>query len=482
MTSPKLATTTNNGRMYTHPTTGKQYPSVTTVLNVVGKGDALKHWAAKIVATYAVEQKDTWLQLDNEAAIDLLKREPMRSLDRASNRGTDVHAIAESYSRTGTLPVWADALGGYIEALQSFFTEHQPQPVMIEQTVFNDEIGYAGSFDMVCRLPAFGDALVILDYKTSKAIYPEVGAQLAAYAHATTCIDDTGKDTPMPKIDRGVAVRFAADGVYEVIECDIVKGWEYFKQVRGLHRLVAKELIIGKVLTPQIDPTESATKKTALRERLAHIKTTSPAAVTALLAAWSPAMPTLKSDHQHTTHQLAEIEKLLNRIEGDHSVSFPQLTVKRPPARKTKTPVEVAKLPSETLLVDAVTVDALRERLENTDAKTKETARAIAKQAAAVQRSISLSGKPSLRRLLLIEFMIEAIEESEGTDQLIDVIIQHCRLDQPNTTIGAILGNLDLDQITKMSTALTQIREGAAAVTYNSNTNTYTYNTKEATT
>ena len=102
MTSPKLATTTTKGRMYTHPTTGASFPSVTTVLGVVGKGDALKHWAAGEVAKYAVKMKDTWLALDDQAAVDLLKREPLRSLDRAASRGTDVHAIAEAYARTGT--------------------------------------------------------------------------------------------------------------------------------------------------------------------------------------------------------------------------------------------------------------------------------------------------------------------------------------------------------------------------------------------
>ena len=68
MTSPKLATTTARGRLYTHPTTGAQYPSVTTVLGVVGKGDALKHWAAGEVAKYAVKMKETWLALDDQAA------------------------------------------------------------------------------------------------------------------------------------------------------------------------------------------------------------------------------------------------------------------------------------------------------------------------------------------------------------------------------------------------------------------------------
>lgn len=455
MTSPKLATTTARGRLYTHPATGEQYPSVTTILNVVGKGDALKHWAASEVAKYAVKNKASWLTLDDQAAVDLLKREPLRSLDRAASRGTDVHAIAEAYARTGTLPVWADEIGGYVEALRLFFAEYQPTPVLIEATVFNPVVQYAGSFDMVCKLPQFGDDLVILDYKTSKAIYPEVAAQLSAYAFAQQYIDESGTVQPMPEIKRGVAVRFAIDGTYEVIECDIEKGWQYFQAVRAVHNLPPKPLLIGRMNTPLIDPAARDEKADNLRKRINYIKDNHQEALQQLLLLWSPTMPTFKSDHVHTMQQLNEINMLITQIEADHTVPFMHTQPKRPPAAKTPPAAAVEPaLPSDDLLVSEDHVHKLRERLNNSNRNVQDTARALAKEASAARRSISLSGKPSIRRALLVELMLDALQQTNGTTELLDQAIDKLGYRNSNT-LGASLGALDIEQITKMSELLT---------------------------
>ena len=471
MTSPKLATTTARGRLYTHPTTGAQYPSVTTVLGVVGKGDALKHWAAGEVAKYAVKMKETWLALDDQAAVDLLKREPLRSLDRAASRGTDVHAIAEAYARTGTLPVWADAIGGYVEALRAFFADHQPIPVFIEQTVFNDKIGYAGSFDMICKMPQFGDDLVILDYKTSKAVYPEVAAQLAAYAFGEEMLDDDGKAQPMPEIKHGVVVRFAIDGSYEVVGCDINLGWEYFKAAKHLHSMTPKQMLLGRMPSPTADPDEQPRRADNLRKRITYIKDNYPAALQELVQQWSPSMPTMKSDHVHTMQQLNEINQLVTRIEAAHTVAFNDIIIKRPPAKKQE-PIAVTELPSDNLLVDEDEIIRLRNKLAESSTRVQMTAKTLAKEASAARKSISLSGKPTLRRAALVEFTLNALNDAEGSADLLIAITETLgyKTDQP---LGAILGGCDIYQITQMSEMLSQIRDGKSAVTYNNKQNTF---------
>ena len=473
MTSPKLATTTTKGRLYTHPTTGAQYPSVTTVLGVVGKGDALKHWAAGEVAKYAVKMKDTWLALDDQAAVDLLKREPLRSLDRAASRGTDVHAIAEAYARTGTLPVWADEIGGYVEALRAFFADHQPTPVFIEQTVFNNTVGYAGSFDMICKMPQFGDDLVILDYKTSKAIYPEVAAQLAAYAYGEEMLDDNGTAQPMPEIKHGVAVRFAIDGTYEVIGCDIELGWEYFKGAKTLHKFTPKDMLLGKMPTPTADPEEQTRKAENIRQRIAYIKNNHPAALTDLAQQWSPSMPTLKSDHVHTMQQLNEINQLVTRIEATHDVAFNNIMVKRPPTTKNTTVNSDAQpVPSDDMPVHENEIDQLRLKLSKTSPAVQATAKTLAKEASAARRSISLSAKPTLRRALLADFMINALIDADGSTELLTSIVETLGYNQP-IPLGAVLGGCNIEQINKMSALLSQIRDGSVAITYNQETNTF---------
>lgn len=471
MTTPKLATTTQKGRLYTHPITGAQYPSVTTVLGVVGKGDALKHWAALQVAQYAVSNIDTWRNLDAAAAVDLLKREPLRFLDKAANRGTDVHAIAETYAKTGTMPEWADEISGYVNGLRAFFTDHQPEPVVVEGTVFNTTIGYAGSFDLICRLPVYGNRICILDYKTSKAIYPDVAAQLAAYANAEHWFDDTDKQNPMPDIEHGVAVRLAADGTYEVVGCDLAPAWEYFKQVRLVYQHETKKFLTGRVVKPADTSDTNRQQTDHLRERLLNIKQHTPDALGEVAAAWPTGVPLLRDkDVVLDSVQQAAVRHVLDTVERNHSVPFiPQPAAATAPAAPTDVPVDVpvnVEMASDGLTVHPDVVDALRKRLNSSSGKIQTEAADIASSAAS-KNSLSLRAKPTLRRYLIVTFLLDALELGDGDRTLLQAVIEH---DYPGTlsghTFGNYLGSRTVEQITKMSTTLSKIKSGQVAVTY----------------
>lgn len=478
MTSPKLAKTTRTGRTYRHPATGEDFPSVTTVLGIVGKGEALKHWAANEVAKYAVRNRDTWARLDEAAAIDLLKREPLRFLDRAASRGTDVHALAEAYAKTGVMPPWADEISGYVEALRRFFDEHQPTPVLVEHTVFNREIGYAGSFDMVCRLAAFDDVNVVLDYKTSKAIYPDVAAQLAAYARATEYVDGETL-AAMPQIDKAVAVRLAADGSYEMIECDIEAGWRYFKAVRAVFDIPTKPLLLGDVKTPL---SRSEDNRGALREKLIErvtwLRNNNQQAFTALVAAWQPDLPTFKSGHQHSNVELARIERMIVEVERTHDVPFHEAVTRSIEPEKPHVEAQpaqekpLAAMPSDELTVDTKEVEKVRARLNATSDDVRETVRKIAQQANRAKRNISLNGKPSLRRVLLADMLIDAIEDNDGSTDLLYTLLRHVGA-RTEHTLGYDVGSLDIDKITQMSETVGAIRAGRLGLQYNTQTNMF---------
>ena len=481
MTSPKLAKTTRSGRTYQHPTTGAEYPSVTTVLGIVGKGEALKHWAANEVAKYAVKNIESWRNLDDAAAIDLLKREPLRFLDRAASRGTDVHALAETYAKTGTMPQWADEISGYVHALQRFFDEHQPEPVLVEHTVFNTDIGYAGSFDMVCKLTAFDGALTILDYKTSKAIYPDVAAQLAAYARANEYADDEGNITPMPKIERAVAVRLAADGTYQMIECDISEGWRYFQAVRKVYDIPTKPMLLGDVVTPLATINETrALMRERVIGRVKKLRELNSEAFAAFAAQWHADIPTFKSDHEHSTIELTRIEKLLTAVEAQFSIPFHEFvtaapTAKRPPKVETAEPKPMP--PSDDITVSDDEVRKLRNRLENSSHAVRLTAKRLAKEAAAVKRSVSLSGKPSLRRFAIVSTMLDYLDEDEGTGDALDAALRYIDA-RGDDTLGAAVGNLDIAQVQKMSDVLADIKAGTLDMQYQATSNTFTITKK----
>jgi len=210
MTTPKIATVKRgNSRYYIHPTTGNKMPGVTSVIGMAAK-PFLQYWASKLVAEAAVDHAGSWIGMalngDRDGAVDYLKRAPGRFTRVASDRGTEAHAIWEEMSKPkGNIgrvhPDMQWAVDGYSEFLDAFEPEFDPD--FLEATVFEpgdvDGVGsYAGSFDAMARI---GDELVILDNKSGKGVYPEVGLQLNAYAAAKNILLPSGETIEMPQAD-----------------------------------------------------------------------------------------------------------------------------------------------------------------------------------------------------------------------------------------------------------------------------------------
>lgn len=221
MTTPALAQNVKGkGRHYQHPTTGELVPSVTNVLNVLNK-PALPRWAAKVVAEQAVAMRDSLTKLDEAEAIDILKGSPWRNSTRAADRGTTIHAYLEA-RLSGLEP--KDVSGEaarYQAAADAFLEEWNPKPLHIEQTVFGPD--YAGTGDLWAVLN--NGATAVLDYKTSKAIYPEAALQLAALAGAT--IDADGNPTVKP--DEAWVIRIGEDGYEAKQVADLDYNYEAFR-------------------------------------------------------------------------------------------------------------------------------------------------------------------------------------------------------------------------------------------------------------
>ena len=154
---------------------------VTTLCGGIPK-DALPGWAAKSVAEFAVDHRDVWAELPKTDAIKLLKGVPWSKRDDAGDRGTAVHRTLESIVRGEPMPddlKTEDELECAIAA-ESFLESWRP--LGSEVTVFSRTHGYAGTFDLIAK-DASG-VTWILDWKTSKGIYPNMAVQQAAYHHA----------------------------------------------------------------------------------------------------------------------------------------------------------------------------------------------------------------------------------------------------------------------------------------------------------
>jgi hypothetical protein len=216
MTTPALAENVRGkGRHYANPQTGDLVPSVTNVLSVMGKGDVLMRWSAKMVAERAAVMKRSLAQMDDGDIIDTLKAVPFQRSNRAAERGTDIHTYLEhrinGWEPEGLSP---DA-EPYREAADAWLENRHIEVVATELTAFHPL--YAGTMDFVARIDG---RLTIGDWKTSKAIYDEAALQLAGLMGCMT--DQHGDPVPwrdadgefieMPEL---LVVRIGQDGFEE---------------------------------------------------------------------------------------------------------------------------------------------------------------------------------------------------------------------------------------------------------------------------
>jgi hypothetical protein len=159
-------------------------PSVTTALRVVDKSGPLIGWARREVAACAVRNLDVLVAMRAEggpnAAVNWLKTIPDYSRDKAADRGTQVHLLAEQIVRGGEPEVPED-LAGHVNAYRGFLREWSPRFLAVEQMVCSLTHGYAGTFDAIADIA--GERW-LLDLKTGNGVYPEAALQLSAYGAA----------------------------------------------------------------------------------------------------------------------------------------------------------------------------------------------------------------------------------------------------------------------------------------------------------
>ena len=69
----------------------------------------------------------------------------------------------------------------------NWYKETKPEFIAHEVVVFNNEVGYAGTVDYICKIKGVP---YIVDFKTGAAIWPEHELQISAYKHASAKPDD----------------------------------------------------------------------------------------------------------------------------------------------------------------------------------------------------------------------------------------------------------------------------------------------------
>ena len=269
MTQPNQSSVAGRGmRTYRWPPKGDPELEVVSVTSIIGGGipkPFLAPWSAKMVAEFAVDRHQALVaMLDVPAeerekakndAIDWLKRAPYRSTAEKANMGTIVHAAVDAHLsgkplsdsdietqlKSDRVPLerWK-ATRGYVAAALSFLNDHRPEVLHTEATIYSRSHMYSGTADVLAMMNLDGDdEPVVIDFKTSKRIYDEVGLQLCAYSRGEFVGNDDGRELPLfpdgLECRNGVGVRLMPGGRYEAIRFHLSDDlFEVFLHAQGV--------------------------------------------------------------------------------------------------------------------------------------------------------------------------------------------------------------------------------------------------------
>lgn len=263
MTVPKVQTTYVSGDRYYVLRDGSRAPGVSAILNMLPK-PALPGWAAREAASFAVANIDVVAALartDVKAAVDLVKGAPWRKSGKAADAGTEVHGLAETLmqdrieGRKSTFRVPQGTME-FLRNFARFATEFDVIPQMVETTVWDDDVDYAGTLDGFYTLTVDGQELdAIVDIKTgASGVWPEAALQQTAYARAKWYIDPlTGTRLPMPKADAAFALWLRPEGWALVPLTIDDENWEQFKRLRESYewKRTREKHAVGKAINKQ---------------------------------------------------------------------------------------------------------------------------------------------------------------------------------------------------------------------------------------
>ena len=178
----------NKGRTYT--INGIEYPSVTTVLNIIEK-PWLAAWEKKVMgAALRTDLLGKDLPKDKLERIDILdsmikesKKMPRQIGSLAMDLGSRIHNAVEELTLKKTPQIDEDMKVG-VASWKLWKQESGMEIVETEKLVYDTVLGYAGTADAIFKDNL--NRLCLIDYKTSSSGIPSdsYALQIAAYAKA----------------------------------------------------------------------------------------------------------------------------------------------------------------------------------------------------------------------------------------------------------------------------------------------------------
>ncbi|MEU9388683.1 hypothetical protein AB0D86_01620 [Streptomyces sp. NPDC048324] len=266
-------------RFYVHPERPEiKVPGVTSVVGMLPK-PFLMFWAAKMTAELAVDSLPFVAQMaerDRQGAVDYLKGASRRYTKMRADVGSDAHDLFERMIRGQFVGSVHPDLAPYRDNFADFLEAVNPRLERAEDVAWSDAHGYAGSFDAVLTVWLDDDGnptpdrsgtphLLMADWKTSKATYPDVALQMSAYANADRIISPDGESEPMPEFD-GAAVLHITPELWEFkpvrIDEEVFSFFLALRKVFTWDRDVSKT-VIGRAIAKSVGSLVTGTQRRA---------------------------------------------------------------------------------------------------------------------------------------------------------------------------------------------------------------------------
>ena len=199
-----------------YETRGRRYLSVTTILNNAYLKPFLMGWESRMAAETAVSGRHAGMS--EREATTYLQRSSCHYMWIRLEEGNSVHRQLESIlapAAQGIRPIWwmNGSTEGYIRAARAFCEDNLSVVLATECRVFSDRFSYAGTVDLMARTKS--GKVIMVDWKTSKSIYPDNALRLAAYAGTDWMIEGNGNVREMVFPSEAAVVSLDRTGRYE---------------------------------------------------------------------------------------------------------------------------------------------------------------------------------------------------------------------------------------------------------------------------
>lgn len=162
-------------------------PSVTTVCGIIDK-PWLVPWAANSAVALcagAIQPNQEHSEIFLETVWAQARKGYRTIKQAAADVGTEVHTFLEKYIRDPShienIPPEDTQAGRSIRAAIKWLESNQIEPLEVERRIFSRKHRFTGTLDKRAKVNGIH---TILDWKTSKGLYPEFLLQTAAYQGA----------------------------------------------------------------------------------------------------------------------------------------------------------------------------------------------------------------------------------------------------------------------------------------------------------